>query len=140
MKSTYTKTAMTISRNDVYPEDVPEHQISQTVRKASLTSSDPFFGSSENLDYGQSDSIAGNGSHKGYSVNTFKNGDKAYCKWEGTHKTIVKEGGAWETNYEGEYQYTGGTGKFKNIKGGGAYKGRITAKEHTEEGDFEGEY
>lgn len=140
MKATYTKKATTISRNDVYPEDVPEHQISQHVRKASITFSDPDFGSSEDLEYGQSDTIAGNGSHRGYSVNTYKNGDKTYDKWEGTHKTIVKEGGAWETNVEGKFQYTGGTGKFKNIKGGGAYKGTITAKGENQEGEFEAEY
>lgn len=141
---TYTKKATTISRNEIYPEDVPEHQIAQFLSKVSGTSSgpdlDPDCESWEGLDYGQSDSIAGNGSHRGYSVNTYKNGDKTYGKWEGTHQTIIKEGGAWELNYEGKHQYTGGTGKFRNIKGGGAYKGRITAEEQTEEGDFEEEY
>jgi hypothetical protein len=30
----------------------------------------------------------------------------------------VKEGGAWELSYQGKGLFTGGTGKFKNIKGG----------------------
>ena len=141
---TYTRKATTISRNEIYPEGVPEHMIAQFVRKASGTSSgpdlDPDFRSFEQMEYGQSDSIAGNGSHRGYSVDTYKNGDKTYQKYEGTHKTIVKEGGAWELNYEGKFQYTGGTGTFKNIKGGGAYKGRVTAEEQTDEGTFESEY
>jgi len=52
----------------------------------------------------------------------------------------VKEGGAWESNFEGKIQFTGGTGKFKNIKGGGVYKGTMTAKELTGSGEFEVEY
>jgi hypothetical protein len=140
-KIKYTKRILqNISRDVVYPNDVPKHQISQYVRITSITYSDPDMEPSENIEYGQSDSVAGNGSHRGYSVNTHKNGDKAYNKWEGSHKTIVKEDGEWEMNYDGKFQFTGGTGKFKNVKGGGVYKGTITAKEHTEEGEFEAEY
>ena len=43
-------------------------------------------------------------------------------------------------NYEGNFTYTGGTGKFENIKGGGVYKGTWTAKGITEEGEYEAEY
>ena len=82
----------------------------------------------------------GNGSHRGYSDNNYESGDKTYMKWEGTHKTILKENGGRETNYEGKFEYTGGTGKFKNIKGGGVYKGAITDEGITEEGEIEVEY
>jgi hypothetical protein len=140
-KVTYTKKIkQEISRENIYPGDVPKHQFSQFVRISSFTNSDPDFGSSESLEYGQSDSVAGNGSHRGYSVGNYKNEDKTYAKWEGTHKTTVKEGGVWEVIFEGKFQFTGGTGKFKNIKGGGVYKGKITAKGLTEEGEFEVEY
>lgn len=120
--------------------DVPEHQLTHYVRISSINYSDPDFGPSENLEYGQSDHIHGSGSHRGYSDVHFKNGDTIYNKWEGTHQTTVKEGGAWETNYEGKFEATGGTGKFKNIKGGGIYKGAITEKGITEEGEYEVEY
>ena len=140
-KGTYTKELkQQLSTNDVQIGDVPEHQFLQWVRITSINYSDPDFGSSENLEYCQGDSIEGNGSHRGYSDNNFKSGDKIYNKWEGTHKTIVKEGGVWELNYEGKFSYTGGTGTFKNIKGGGVYKGTRTAKGVTEEGEFEVEY
>ena len=140
-KITYTKeTKQQVSTNDFSIGDVPGHIFTQWVRITSSNYSDPDFGSSENLDYGQSDHIEGNGSHRGYSDNNLKSGDKTHMKWEGTHKTIVKENGEWELNYEGNFSYTGGTGSFKNIKGGGVYKGTWTAEESTEEGEFEVEY
>lgn len=140
-KVTYTKEMkQQISNNDVQIGDVPEHQFGQWVRITSTNYSDPDFGSSENLDYGQNDHIEGNGSHRGYSDNNLKSGDKTHVKWDGTHKTIVKEGGIWEVNYEGNFTYTGGTGTFKNIKGGGVYKGTLTATGVTEEGEIEVEY
>ncbi len=120
--------------------DVPEHQLTNFVRISFVNFSDPDFGPSEQLDYGQSDHIKGNGSHRGYSDVNFKNGDKLFNKWEGSHKTIFKEGGAWETNYEGKFKSTGGTGNFNNIEGGGIYKGTITEKGLTEEGEYEVEY
>ncbi len=104
------------------------------------TYSDPDFGSSEEWIYMHSDSVAGTGTHRGHSVHNFKNGDKTYVKWEGTHKTTVKESGAWELNYEGKSQFTGGTGKFKNIKGGGVYTAIRTVKGFTSKGEFEVEY
>ena len=39
--------------------------------------------------------------------------------------------GSWEATWEGTYKYTGGSGKFKNAKGGGTYKGRASSA-----GDF----
>ena len=140
-KVKYTKkNAHYISREDVYPSDVPKHKISQFVEISTNTYSDSDFGTSDNWTYGHSDSVAGNGTHRGYSVSKFKNGDKVYAKWEGTHKITFKEGGVWEVNTEGKFQWTGGTGKFKNIKGGGVYKGTVTAKGQTSEGEFEAEY
>ena len=69
-----------------------------------------------------------------------KNGDKIYVKWEGNHKTTIKEGGSWELKHEGTAQFIGGTGKFKNIKGKGVYKGTMAAKESTASGEFEAQY
>ena len=120
--------------------DVLGHQFTNYVRICSVNSSDPDFGPSEQLDYGQSDHIKGNGSHRGYSDVNFKNGDKVFYKWEGSHKTTFKEGGVRETNYEGKYEATGGTGRYSNIKGGGGYKGTITEQGLTEEGEYEFEY
>ena len=73
----------------------------------------------------------------GYFRRLFKNGDTDYGTYEGTHKTTVKEDGSWETTWEGTWKVTGGTGKFKNIKGGGTYRGKATAEGASTE--FEGE-
>ena len=65
--------------------DVPEHQLTNFVRISSVNFSDPDFGPSEQLDYGQSDHIKGNGSH---SVNDRPNGathvrrNGATLKWQ----------------------------------------------------------
>ena len=101
------------------------------------TSPDPDYNDSQLLVYGQSDSVAGSGSHRGYNKRIFKNGDETYGKYEGTHKRTSKEGGAWEEISAGKWQVIGGTGKFKNIKGSGTYKGKRTAEGGTTE--FEGE-
>ena len=78
--------------------------------------------------YEQSDQVAGSGSHGGYLTILHKNKDESYVKFEGTNKMAVKEGGTWEVSSEGKLQFTGGTGKFKNIKGTGNYKGKTTEK------------
>ena len=140
-KVTYSKKVkQIIYRQDTNIGDVPGHQLSNYVRISSINNSDSDFGLSENLEYGQSDHIMGNGSHRGYSDNNYESGDKTHMKWEGTHKTIVKENGGLETNYEGKFEFTGGTGKFNNIKGGGVYKGTITEEGITEEGEYEAEF
>lgn len=78
--------------------------------------------------YGQSDQTAGSGSHRGYAVYHHKNGDDSYTKYEGTHKRVTKEDGAWESTSEGKAQFVGGTGKFKNIKGISTYNCKFMAE------------
>ena len=60
--------------------------------------------------------------------------------YEGIHKVITKPDGTWEVNYEGKYEYVGGTGRFKNIKGHGSYRGHITPDGLTEEDEAEVSY
>jgi hypothetical protein len=87
----------------------------------------------ESRTYNQDHTVAGNGTHRGYEVLIFKNGDTAYFKYEGTHKVTTKEGGAFEVNYEGTQSFLGGIGTYKDIKGPGTYKGRITPDSFQEE-------
>lgn len=85
----------------------------------------------------QDDQIDGSGKHKGVCVDIMTNGDTIFQVYEGTHKTTVKDGGAWEVNYQGTMQFNGGTGNYKNAKGKGTYKGRVTADSFIETGDGE---
>jgi hypothetical protein len=123
------------------PGDDPKHKlVALKVRRDTTTSPDPEWNGTEQIVYDQSDSVAGTGTHRGYYVRLHKNGDIDYGPYEGTHKTTNKEDGSFlEATWEGTYKITGGTGKFKNAKGSGTYRGKATAEGASEdwEGDIE---
>jgi hypothetical protein len=135
-----TKPVANISKTTVYLEDKPKHKLTQDIELRTLISSNPDFNNLEVKHYGQSDSIAGTGSHRGYSFYYNKNGDKAYTKWEGTHKTTLKEDKSWETNVRGNIEFVGGTGMFNKIKGGGTYTCFDTAEGGGCKAEVEAEY
>ncbi len=66
---------------------------------------------------------------------TMANGDRVFVAAQGTG--TVKEGVA--QTFEGTWSYTGGTGKFKGLKGKGTYKGKA-APDGTSSHEVEGEY
>jgi len=116
----------------------PKHElVVLAIYRATTTSSDPNLNESEVIAYEQADEVAGTGTHRGYFRRLYKDGDTDYGTYEGTHKTTVKEDGSWETTWENTWKDTGGTGKFKNIKGSGTSRGKATAEGALEE--FEGE-
>jgi len=134
----------TISRTVVPPGpgDDPKHDlVVLAIYRATTTSSDPnsaYLNESELMAYEQADEVAGTGTQRGYYVRIYKDGDRDYGIYEGTHKTSFKEDGSWEaTTWEVTWKCIGGTGKFKNIKGSGTARGKATAQEALEE--FEGE-
>jgi len=54
--------------------------------------------------------------HKGYAMSRSTNGDETYFTFQGTGKLngqLISGSGTWK--------WTGGTGKFKGIKGGGPF-------------------
>jgi hypothetical protein len=121
------------------PGDDPKHElVALQIRRDTTTSPDPDLNGTEQIVYDQSDSVAGTGTHRGYFVRHYKNGDIDYGTYEGTHKTTFKEDGSFlEATWEGTYKVIGGTGKFKNAKGSGTYRGKATAEGAST--DFEGE-
>jgi hypothetical protein len=58
----------------------------------------------------------------GYFMNRHPNGDVDRGTFQGKITTA-----AGVVTMEGSWQYTGGTGTFSGITGGGTYKGRITS-------------
>jgi hypothetical protein len=127
-----------ISRTVVSPGDDPKHElVVLMIRRDTTTSSDPDWNETEQIVYGQEDQVAETGTHRGYFRRLRKNGETDYGTYEGTHKTSVKEDGSWETTWEGTWKSSGGTGKFKNMEGGGTYRGKATAQEAFDE--FEGD-
>ena len=130
-----------ISRTVVSLEDDPKHElVVLEISRLTTTSSDPDWNETEQIDYAQADQVAGTGTNRGYFRHLHKNGDINYGSWEGTHKTTVKEDGSWEATWEGTWKATGGTGKFKNIKGGGTYRGKATAQGASTDWEGEVEY
>jgi len=76
------------------------------------------------LDVGVSDVHAnGTGTVRGYNTSTMDNGDKASVSYQGTIKGN-KDGSGTSS---GTWKWTGGTGKFKGITGGGTFKGTSAA-------------
>jgi hypothetical protein len=124
------------------PGDDPKHElVALLVRRDTTTSPDPEWNDTEQIVYEQSDGVAGTGTVRGYYVRLHKNGDTDYGPFEGTFKTTFKEDGSWETTtWEGTYKVTGGTGKFKNIKGSGTYRGKATAEGASTDWEGETEY
>jgi hypothetical protein len=64
--------------------------------------------------------VRGNTSQdQGWDVTTMANGDKLFVRDSGTTK--MKDN--MPESIMGKWNFTGGTGKFKGVKGGGAFKG-----------------
>lgn len=135
----WTHTArQTVSETKSTP--VPDHEFVQGVYVDLVKTKSPEFDVIESRIVNQDDTPNGDGRHRGVEILIFSNGDTAIDNYEGTHKVITKEGGAWEVNYVGKYEFVGGTGRFKNIKGHGTYRGHITPDGLTEEDEAEVTY
>ena len=122
------------------PGDDPKHELILRVRRDANTShSDPDWNGSELTVYELADQVAvtataGTGTHRGYTRRVSKNGDTVFGSYEGSHRS---DGTPQGTTWEGSWKETGGTGKSKNSKGAGTYRGKVTAEGAFTE--FEGE-
>ncbi len=114
--------------------DHPGHAISMSQAKCTWSKPMEVAGlkSKEGVTTDMND-IRGDTAHgHGYYVDTMENGDKAFVSFQGT--ASMKD-----NTSEGKWNYTGGTGKLKGIKGQGTYKGK-GAQDGTVTFDVEGEY
>jgi hypothetical protein len=128
----------TISETKSTP--VADHEFVQGAYIDPIKTKSPEFDIIEARITNQDYTLSGDGRHRGVEIDIFNNGGTAINKYEGTHKVNTKEGGAWEVNYEGKFEFVGGTGRFKNLKGHGTYRGRITPEGLTEEDEAEVTY
>ncbi len=71
----------------------------------------------------------------GYHVSNLSNGDKVYVHFQGNDTMVDGK----PSTTEGTWSYTGGTGKFKGIKGKGTYKGKADSSGNVVS-EIEGEY
>jgi len=121
------KSKRLISQTILFPGDNPKHVIATIISENSISSSNPEWNDIVATIYELSDQGPDGGSHSGYMVLHHKNGDESYVKFDGIDKKVEEKSGLRELTIEGKALSTGGTGKFKNIKGTGVYKGKANA-------------
>jgi hypothetical protein len=111
------KSERIISQSSANAGDAPGHMMIQTVTLGSTTSSNVEWNNVPMMDTQHMDQSGESGKHEGYGYHTHKNGDQSFFKYWGTQKSA----GEGKMAMDGKFEWTGGTGKFKSIKGGGAY-------------------
>jgi hypothetical protein len=133
-EQTYVKTNFrTTSKTVVLVGDVPNHELRQEMNVSDIKYSNPDFKTKDEWAYIHADTIDGSGKANGYYFDTHDDGSTSYGSFQGTEKMTTQSDGSWVVIWEGTYQYLGGSGKFKNIKGGGKYKGKASSKEPARE-------
>ena len=109
------------------------HEVTQELSIADIKYSKTDFNTKSEWAYIHTDTLDGSGKQTGYYIDTHEDGTQTYGTFEGTIETTAKPDGSWKSNWEGTYKYLGGTGKFKNIKGNGEYKGQASSEEAARE-------
>jgi hypothetical protein len=104
--------------------DVPEHDFVQRVYNYRITSKNADFNDLMSTNFAQTETTAGTGTHRGYGIWKNAAGDTITLKFEGTHRPVPGADG--QAVYNGHFEFSGGTGKFKDIHGSSTYAGRIT--------------
>ncbi len=115
------------SRAILFLDDTPKHTLELVSHFWSVKCEDfPQMDGARITVYATRDNVAGSGTSAGFSTWETKEGDKIFTKF--SHPTEMKllEGGSWEAPYSGVWEYLGGTGKFKGIKGKGTFTGKLT--------------
>jgi hypothetical protein len=78
------------------------------------------------------DLIEGKGTAQGYCIFTDKDGEKAFITWKGKIDP--------ETGFNGDFQWTGGTGKYTGIQGNNTFRAILIGPTKQGRGIFEGEW
>ena len=110
------------------------HALTLVVVAGPQTSPDPLWNGAQITYWGTSDLQNGNGPQKGYWCNEHTDGDRDWGTFEGNITTSGQQ-----VSMEGTYQFTGGTGKFTGLTGGGKYKGHFPSVTDVVN-NWEGEY
>lgn len=127
-----------VSQTKIYPGDNRSHVLALSNYHEVDNYAEPLFNNVQANEVVATDYMGGTGAMRGYRVSTYPGGDKTFMAIEGLEKTVMKPGAPPKTSFEGKWRYTGGTGKFKGITGGGTFKGKVTKAGVTYE--WEGEY
>jgi hypothetical protein len=102
-------------------DDLEGHQLGVSASKG-VNFEGPFAGEFVTF-FHTYDLVMGNGTFKGYGTHFHSNGDVHYNKYQGTMTTQMVEDKP-VTTFEAKWEIAGGTGEYKNAKGGGTSKGK----------------
>ena len=94
----------------------------------------------ESWSRGYSDYTNLNGRAWGYDVTVLENGDKIFAQWSGTTQTVFNADGTRRTRYTGVTTFTGGTGKYRGIRGTSKVTSAFDPKTGFNETQWEDEY
>ena len=118
-----------ITRQDsVVIDDTPGHTMYLSVSDGTNSGAEEegFMAGAMIHNVSFTDVVQGNGVHRGYLKFT-KDGSSTFASWEGKVTTTLAADSTLILSHEGTFSYTGGTGRFEKIQGGGTYSGRFTA-------------
>lgn len=117
-----------LSLTKMSPGDDAKHEVTLIRRQDTDVCTDPAFGTLKVDTLNYSDYIiGGTGIQRGYRMASHASGDRTFSAYEGTTQVEHDKDGKARYSFSGRWWYTGGTGRFKGITGGGTYKGRLTA-------------
>jgi hypothetical protein len=97
-----------------------QHALTLVQVTGAQKSPDPLWNGSLITYWGTGDLVNGSGPQKGYWCNEHADGDRDWGTFEG-QITISGQ----QIGMEGTFKFTGGTGKFEGLTGGGTYKGHF---------------
>lgn len=123
--------------------DVPGHQIRAYELEAThADDSVRFLDVPLRKEYvrGLSDYVDSNGRHFGYTVYVLENEDRIYARIDGTTQAATNGDGTRNITFSGVTTLTGGTGKFKGIRGALRYSGFYDPVANRSGDRTEGEY
>lgn len=123
--------------------DVPGHQMRLTETLSKYPGEAPVFAGvkvTEARGVLASDYVQGNGNAVSYGVYTLENGDRIHVRTTILTQTSVGADGGRRISYTSLTTLTGGTGKFKDIRGTLRSSGATDLKSGTSGQETEGEY
>jgi hypothetical protein len=112
-------------------EDIPGHELVQSSGTDQFTTPDPIagvsFNGAEMKTVTQADVVRGSGLIRGYGVWQAKTGEKIFVAYGYSVPPMPDREGI-AAPFEGTFEWLGGTGRLKNIRGKGTLQGKMSRR------------
>jgi hypothetical protein len=99
-----------------------------------------LIGAEQNVNWLYNLAVGKSVNERAITITRTKDGDCFYTNRDVAFKVIKRDIAGREYESESTFQFTGGTGKYEDIKGGGTCRGKVTAKEVSSKCEGEWEY